>query len=189
MVYPIHYHPPNSQGGKISITKSLLLLFLSSLFINLGREEPGKQKCQVGQLEVHDGQSLPAHHSPKETFLDKHEDSRWLVCFLLQLPLLCKKSQLSKLKNSPTFSAVSSLNMWAMQQQRVAIKRIPIYFCLSCWNNLYRKLTPGSFGPVLITHQFRVHLWFQFTDGADFRERNLACIPWKVVLGKMHFGN
>lgn len=111
MVYPIHYHPPNSQGGKISITKSLLLLFLSSLFINLGREEPGKQKCQVGPLEVHDGQSLPAHHSPKETFLDKHEDSRWLVCFLLQLPLLCKKSQLSKLKNSPTFSAVSSLNM------------------------------------------------------------------------------
>lgn len=176
MVYHTHYHHPNSRGGKISITKSLPLLFLSSLFINLGRGESGKQKSQEGWLgwsirsswwSVVTGPSWPKGNISGETL------KLWLDCQIPSPSLLCKNSQLSRLQNSLVFSAASSFNVWPMQQWQVAIKRILNFFCLTCWNNLYRKLTPGSFWPVLITCQFRVHLWFLFTDEADFSRKKL----------------
>lgn len=104
-------------------------------------------------------------------------------------PTLCKSSELSRLTNSLEFSAALSFNMWPVKQRWVTVKRILNYFCLTRWNNLYRKLSLGSVRAALITHQFRVHLSFLVTDWADFQEKNLASVPWKVVFGKMDFRN
>lgn len=199
MVYRLPYHHPNSQGGKISVTKSLLLLFLSSLFINLGREESGKQKegwlgwsIKSSWWSIVTG-PLPAHHQPitaqRKAFWRNIKTPTGLSDSSSVAHFFVRVLSSPGCQTASHFLLPSALIRDLCQQRRVAVKRILNYFCLTCWNNLCRKLSPGSVWSVLITRQFRVHLWFLVTDGADFQEGNLASVPWKVVLGKMDFRN